>query len=485
MGVLFISREELSDYIFTKVYKSGESIERKLKAIENINYRKTYFSLEKYLNKFLNGDIYNRFIVMPGLRGTGKTTILFQLYQYLKNCGINEDRILYISLDETKTYLNADLYEIINVFISEIHEASLMDLDKKLFILVDEAHFDKDWSLTGKIVYDQNDNIFLLCTGSSALSFELNVDAVRRIHKEPIFPMSFQEYHLLKNNIKLNNNLSTNLMNLILTGTDETLNKASEEEKETRKSLLKLKTNPVNDWGNYLLYQDFPFSLYHTLNDTYERLFSTINKIIEKDVFSLKSFNTNTKDTISRIIIFLALQKPGTVSDVKLADSLNKSSNLIRDILNILEKTHLIFSVKPYGAAGKIIRKSWKYYFLSPSINASIRYKMGGYNKRNKQFLGILSENLVASHIFHMNQTKYEGLNIFYDSNKQGVDFILQTFDKLIPVEVGIGKKDTKQIKKAINRYKAEYGIIISNKTTKIIKEDNVIYIPLTTFSLI
>lgn len=50
---------------------------------------------------------------------------------------------------------------------------------------------------------------------------------------------------------------------------------------------------------------------------------------------------------------------------------------------------------------------------------------------------------------------------------------------------MGIGKKDNKQIKSAINRLDAEHGILISNKTSKIEKEDKIIYVPPKTFSLL
>jgi len=46
------------------------------------------------------------------------------------------------------------------------------------------------------------------------------------------------------------------------------------------------------------------------------------------------------------------------------------------------------------------------------------------------------------------------------------------------------GEKDEKQIKESMNNYKSEYGIIISNKTQQIEKEDDVIFIPPRTFAL-
>ena len=66
------------------------------------------------------------------------------------------------------------------------------------------------------------------------------------------------------------------------------------------------------------------------------------------------------------------------------------------------------------------------------------------------------------------------------DANKKrNVDFILQQdFKNPVPIEVGRGRKDKKQITHAINNYGADYGIIISDTITNIEKEDNIIYIP-------
>lgn len=54
----------------------------------------------------------------------------------------------------------------------------------------------------------------------------------------------------------------------------------------------------------------------------------------------------------------------------------------------------------------------------------------------------------------------------------------------IIPIEVGIGAKNIKQVKKAISRYNSDYGIIVSNRSSRIQKEDNIISIPISTFHL-
>lgn len=483
-----MNSEELSNYVYAKLAEAPKLSQDNIRTGDTqFEHRKTYFQIKKYINDFFDGYVENRFLIMPGLRGIGKTTILFQIYEYLrKEKGVDSDRILYISVDELSTYLGVRILEAIDVFVKEIHETSLVHLEKELFILVDEAHYDKEWSQTGKIIYDQSKKIFLIFTGSSALSFEMNVDAARRIKKEPVFPMNFLEYNILKNKIFPPDDLPSSLRDLIFNGDESSVKYASGKENEMKRSLLKLDKPLEKEWEDFLFCGDFPFGLNMERYEVYERLFTIVNRVVEKDVFSLKSFNTDTRTTISRIITFLALQDPGGSSDAKLGNKLGTSPKLIREILNILEKTHLVFSVKPYGTAGKVVRKSWKYYFLSPTLTATIRFKLGKYNTRDRKLLGVLSESLVASYFFRLKETSNLPLGIFYDPAKNGVDFLLQTPDEgLIPVEVGVGRKDKSQITKAIARYKSEYGIVISNKTSKIKKEGKIIFIPLVTFSFL
>jgi predicted AAA+ superfamily ATPase len=93
---------------------------------------------------------------------------------------------------------------------------------------------------------------------------------------------------------------------------------------------------------------------------------------------------------------------------------------------------------------------------------------------------------LIATSLFKLMMYKKDGFNLYSDSRKGGVDFIIKSFDKkAVPIEVGIGKKNKRQITNAMRKYKSDYGIVVSNKTDHIVKDENVIFIPVQTFSLI
>ena len=100
------------------------------------------------------------------------------------------------------------------------------------------------------------------------------------------------------------------------------------------------------------------------------------------------------------------------------------------------------------------------------------------------EYEGTLLENLVASSLFNiMNNENYFKFETFFDAKHESVDFIIKKgLDNPIPIEVGHGDKNNRQIKPAMNKYDSPHGIIISNTTKTIEKDDDVVYIPIKIF---
>lgn len=475
--------EELMQYILAKQRLMPKIISSKLSSNnKKLNHRTDYFRIKEYIDNFLNGNNQNRFIVMPGLRGVGKTTILLQLYEYLIKNDVPNSDILYFDVSELKSFYDVNILDVITNFIENIHQTTMVELNKPIFLLIDEVHFDKNWTLTGKIVYDNNNNIFMIFTGSSAIELQIHADAIRRMEKKPIFPCTFPEYLFLKQNIHFPKEMSFALQDLILNGN---VDLAITNERKIQESMINLDNDPDIEFKKFLTQHSFPFSLKIQDFQIHEKTINNINRIIEKDIPSLKTFNTSTNDTISRIVTYIAMQKPGGTSNVKLAQMLGVSPNTINNILNVLEKTQLLFPITAYGTGSKIIKKPWEYFFLAPSIKTSINFEIGRYNLNNKKCLATLAETLVASSLYKLKLLRHNFIGLFYDPKKSGVDFLVRNIDKIIPIEVGVGKKTKSQLTKAINNYNSDYGILISNRTFSIKKENNIIYIPLRTFSYI
>jgi len=486
-----VEKDQLLAYIYAKLTYAPH-LARELTQIKEtrqpFRHRNVYFKLKEYVDTFLAretpGSSENRIVVLPGLRGLGKTTLLLQLYDYLtQEKRIDQERVLYLPTDELKAYLGKDILETITVFVEDVFKTSLVNLDKQLFIFIDEVHFDKSWDVAAKIVYDQTKNVFLILTGSSALSIEMSVDLVRRSQRKSVFPLSFGEYLLLKYNIRLPFNVAENIRALILDPSKAAADSAGDLWGKVKRAMLPIGTPLEKEFEYFMSSGGFPFSIYLDEKSTYERIYSMIERVVAKDVFELQSFNTETRHLITRIIYYIASQTPGGTSDIKLANSLHTSPTLIRSILEVLEKTHLIFSIKPLGGAGKSVRKSWKYYFLSPSINAAIRSELGICASGDRKTLGLFAENLVAAYLFRLKETTHELTGLFYDPDKGGADFlILRGVEKVLPVEVGIGEKGEDQVKSSMKRYHSEYGVVLS-RTGNISMDRSILHVPITFFS--
>ncbi len=108
------NNENLLPYLFAKLREAPKLSQDYIKKDDKLyQHRKAYFRIKHHIDDFINGDEENRFLIMPGLRGVGKTTILLQLYDYLLNeKGIEQDKILYFSSDELNLYLNARIIDL-------------------------------------------------------------------------------------------------------------------------------------------------------------------------------------------------------------------------------------------------------------------------------------------------------------------------------------------------------------------------------------
>lgn len=475
--------ELLSNYVKNQVVNLPNLLNDRLFLNSNkLNERNEIIQIKEYINEFMDGNTFNRFIVLPGLRGVGKTTLLFQVYDYLlRDKNVSPQHIFYFSCEDLKYLGNYNIGEVVNNFLKNYPEKELMTIDENIFLLIDESQYDKNWALAGKIIYDKTQKIFMIFTGSSALNLETNADASRRMIKYDINPLNFRQYLKLRYNLQLERR---DTLDKILFDAD--INEAIEYEKNLKEKIINLPEYNTSTWDNYLKYGGFPTLFYR--DNKYEQqlhLMDIISKIVNNDMSNIKNFTTDNLTNVDRVISQLALQRSSDLSQFKLSKNLQTSISNINNILDVLEKTHLIFHVEAYGTSSKRTKKSWKYYFATSSLKHAISSTLGNNSIRKEEYEGLLLENMIAS-LLHEKTTKTYNTYLFYDSNKKNVDFIIQRgFQNPIPIEVGRGKKDKKQIIQAMKTYKSSHGIIISNSTTRICKEDNIIYIPYKTFSLL
>ena len=480
---MFDSNREISNYVLNLINTNPQLVQSHIyKNNKKLNYRSDFYKLKHYIDKFLEEDTDDRFFILPGLRGVGKTTLIFQLMDYLLNeKNISKDKMLFLDLDRLKDLPEFNILDYFDYFIKEFHQA-FPTVNEHLFIFIDESQYSTNWASAGKIIFDENKKVFLIFTGSNALNLEINKDAARRALNYQIYPLDFSQYLFLRYGIESHRD-STRIFNDLIFSGD--INDAIDLEKSIKRDvLINIPRKPYNELGYFLSYGEFPFSFNRARENIIQLTLDLKDRVIEKDMDLISSFTSPTRLASYKLINLLAMMKPGDISLNKLSNILDVNKDTISSIISTLEKTQLLFHIEPYGSPAKRSRKSWKYYFLSNQIKSNIYLNNGQASKESKEFESLIVENMVASTLYKLKFSTRQDFGIFYDPEDGGVDFLITTLlGKIIPIEVGLGNKSSKQIKSAIKRYGSDYGIVISDSFDKIEKEDNIIKIPLIIFA--
>jgi len=470
---------EWKDYLQERINAAPSLIKEHLR---NVKFeRAIILRMTRFANSFLEGGGGEvRIMILYGLRGIGKSTILFQFYKRLRTGNflntpdstkeVPQENILYMSIDQTllttQSKSESPIYDAVKNFCEAIHNQTLESLNKKLFILVDEAQFDKRWAIAAKSLFDASKNIFIVITGSSALALNIDTDTARRSIKEPLFPLSFMEYQMIKNWIFPPKGTAENMKNLVLNNDKSAIADLNLAIKKIKEDMNKKGLNIEKELNEYIAIGGFPYGMLTSKDISYRRIVDMINRIVAQDMPEISNFETNSIPDIMRIIGAIALKPSGELSQTKLSQNLGIPSAKVNTIIATLEKTHLILTVKPYleRAGGGGFSKGHKYYFMSPTLLSAIKH-MNGVTTISPEHKGLFWENAVASTLFKLCYTTGTINTLFYDPRKEtNADFLLQNplSGRIIPIEVGLNK-DNKQISNAIDYYKTGHGILVSD----------------------
>jgi len=443
--------------------------------------RHIYKKLERHLDDFLAGQTEQRWIIVPGLRGVGKTTVLSQLFLKLQS-RFDALRTLYVSLDEATGLVNSNLPEILEAYESILGE-SFERTKKPIFLFIDEVQYDPKWGLALKSLYDRTKQVFIFCTGSSAVSLQTNPDVYRRVVVEKLYPLSFPEFQMLHQGIFPAKGLKNQIRQSVYFSSDS---------REAYENLSKLGKDVLQYWSRvdkleiqqYLMLGTLPFVLqFSNPTQVYETISNLLDKIIQKDIENLKSFDPQTLQAIKRLLFLLA-DAGDVLSLSKLPSVVGiESSITAQRVLSVLEQAELLIRVLPHGSHKSKLTKPSKYLFMSPAIRMALLGIVGKEATFHAR-MGKLLEDAAAMHFSREFIGSGTGA-ISYDGVQGGADFILQIANKKqIVIEIGVGEKDRTQVKKTMERIQCDYGVIIGDGKLTHFPEDKIIYLPLSYFLL-
>jgi len=382
--------------------------------------------IEKEVEKWLDS---REIIAIRGPRQSGKTTLLLRIKDILKNKGIEEERIHYISFEDDLTRLKFE--EGVKEFI-EFYLTS----DKKHYFLLDEVQYIKDVGKKLKLVFDSFDNTKLIITGSSSFDLtSLGSYLVGRVIFFNLYPFSFSEF--LKTKDKKYENLYKKLkINL------------ESEEINIEKTIFLDELNKL--LHEYLIYGSYPrIVLEKDINKKKELLKNLFITYIEKDIVAM--YGIKYREKVVKLLKAIASICGNVINYETLSTHSGLKYHEVRDILPLLEDSFVIFIVKPfYKNLMNELRKNPKIYYID--------YGMRNYLLENFENLLFdkLYENFIHNELKRSHQVKY-----WRTTAKTEVDFVIEHKKNIIPIEVKVKPKITRSFRSFIQHYKPTKAFIM------------------------
>ena len=515
----------LVDLLITRLQMSDEAL---MKLGLKTDYKRPVLrQLSYHLDLVLQRKISNQWLILTGLRGVGKTTLLGQLY----NCPSLQDqqvKKVYFSFDELSKFPNAT----INDFIEAVDHLKEIDSEKILILLLDEVHYLSDWQTGCKLLFDRTRPLFLVCTGSSALNLSTaGADVARRSVQIKINPISLMESCQMQN--RSGSLLSQAQIENLGLGIQKALFQSKQavdvyklmlnlepDIKKCLKSIIQIfNLNNITAAKAYSKIIQTYINNYYSLPFIIPHLETKQNLLINQDSFQL---DTRT-DYLIRTNILKTLQQSTTVDAHKIKSKpnqylINRYSRLpidklfelllhlanhdqtalsklhkkfekinystFKKMIEILKASGIIYEIRPRNSNFAKTTKTSKYLFATPAIRQALLYLEPTENHR--RIKGQLLEDTVVMYLQnYLGDVPYPALT--YDSRSGGADFVFQPGlnKSSVVIEVGYTKKDGRQVSQTLKQDDL-YGLVISqNNSLKVEIRKRVVYVPLIYFLLI
>lgn len=376
-----------------------------------------------------------------GARQTGKTTLLKELEKFLiQNKKINKEKILYFNLDILSDF---EKFKSQTDFIDFLQEQ--VKTKKQLYVLVDEAQKVKNAGIFFKGIYDLKLPVKILLTGSASLEIKAKIlesmAGRKRIFR--VFPFSFEEF------IKTKKDKNFLIKSLSV------------------KSRSKITDNQLKKHlFEYLIYGGYPNTvLAKNKNEKQAILDEIFSSFIEKDIIGLLGIDMQESFDFVKLVNLLASQIGNLVNIEELSNTLNLSRKTVKKFINYLEQTFIIKRLRPfYTNIRKEITKMPKIYFLDLGIRNFCQKMFQDFEERPDK--GQILENYIFTELNQNLKYGSNKLHFWRTQDKSEVDFVLQSGNNIIPVEVKAKEmrkaKISKSFRSFIKKYNPEKAFVVN-----------------------
>lgn len=425
--------------------------------------RELFSHIKKWMNR-------KEVLAIKGPRQSGKTTLLKMLIKWLeKEKNIEPDNIIFL------TFEDKDILEKFSknpkAFIKSIISHKKNEF---FYIFIDEFHYAKDGGQKLKLLYDTNDNIKFVITGSSSLELTGKTAKymVGRMFSFYLWQLSFQEFIANKSQQLANvyNEYTKYVNDFIFNDKNFQIPRKDIFHKDFEELFQEYAV-----WGGYpeVVKTDNIKTKKIILKNIYDMY-------ISEDIIDLLKIADYSK--FKKVINLLSLEIGNIINFNTLASDSQSYFKEIKHSLSILEETFIISLIRPFFS-NKIteIRKNPKVYFIDSGLR---NYTINNLNDLSiRADTGHLAENIILTNLTR----KKEDIIAKYWRTLGGaeIDFIIEQIQKLIPLEVKYSAfkspKVSRGFRSFISEYKPRKAVIFTKNFWGEIKVDTTLikFVPL------
>jgi uncharacterized protein len=359
-----------------------------------------------------------RAVMLSGARQVGKTTLLLQTIDQLVKEGVNPANIIYITFDHPIFKLTG-VQTVLDTW-REIEPKR----EGNEYLFLDEAQLIRDFGTWVKHQVDFSKHRRIVFTGSAMSLVNNNQESgVGRWHTMRLSTLSFYEYLQIKK-IKLPPIPTLQSIHDLFKYSSAELFRISEAAQ-----------NLIGHFHEYLVRGGFPQTALVDSISQAQRLLreDMIDKILKRDMTAL--FGVRRIIELEQTFIYLCMHDGGIQDMNALASNLGVTRSTVHNFIHLLESTHLIYRLPPFGLGKEVLRGRYKIYMADPAIAPAILMKGKSIIEDSKS-LGHAVETAVCAHIASHSGLNHTKFCYWKDSNEKEVDLVLELPNNLVPFEV-------------------------------------------------
>jgi hypothetical protein len=370
------------------------------------------------LHSWMTAPPAPRAVLLSGARQIGKTTLLLQAADALLRERVPAANILYATFDHPILKL-AGIDAVIDAWREREPRA-----DGTEYLLLDEAQFIRDWGTWVKHQVDFRKDRRIAFTGSAMPLVETAPESgVGRWHTIRLTTLSFYEYLQIKR-LQLPELPKLRSLRDLFDWPPAEFYRTS----DTAGAY-------VGHFHEYLVRGGFPQTAQVESVPQAQRLLreDIIDKVLKRDMTVL--FGVRRVLDLEHTFLYLCLHDGGLLDMVDLCANLEVKRPTAQHFISLLEATHLIYRLPPYGYGKDVLRARFKIYLADAAIAPAVMLK-GKSILEDAAALGVATETAVFKHLFARYYAQNVRFSYWRGKREHEVDLVAEVGGELIPFEV-------------------------------------------------